>query len=210
MGVDRGTVTRTRIAELLRSIPGAIEVAGLDDGQRLKVVELEALYERSSVLPIRNIGVRLLARRDLCFALLKDARFRPPKVPTVYLVEEGDASAPSSPHTIVLDGARYRVVGEEVIEGEEPSPEARIPLEDSFVIFPERRTGPGVPCTFILPPISFPELEADARRLGIADILSVSPSLASDTWIRSTFGFSPSNALATLLVGCNAVPKNGS
>ena len=80
------SVTAARIAELLGKIPGTVAVARLEPDQRLKVVELESVFERSSVLPIRNIGVRMLAERAACFALLKDARFRPPRVPTVYLV----------------------------------------------------------------------------------------------------------------------------
>jgi hypothetical protein len=197
------SVTTARIEQLLGSIPGAVAVARLSREERLKVVELEAGFERSSVLPIRNIGVRLLAERAVCFALLKDARFRPPRVPTVYLVEDGDGSAAPAGQTIVVNGVRRRVVGEEVIPGRVPTGEATIPLEESFVIYPDRRTGTGVPCTFILPPVAFPELEAEARKLGIFDVLSISPSLASDTWIRTTFGFPPSNDLATLLVGCN-------
>ena len=196
-------VTAARIEELLGRIPGTVAVARLDPEQRLKVVELEAAFERSSVLPIRNIGVRMLAERAACFALLKDARFRPPRVPTVYLVEDGDGSSAPAGQTIVVNGVPRRVVGEEVIRDRVSTGETIIPLEDSFVIYPGRRTGPGVPCTFILPPVAFPELEAAARELGIVDILSISPSLASDTWIRTTFGFPPSNDLATLLVGCN-------
>jgi hypothetical protein len=200
-------VTAARIERLLGQIPGTIAVARLGTEERLKVVELEGAFERSSVLPIRNLGVRLLAERAACFALLKDARFRAPRVPTVYLVEDSDTSSAPDGQTIVVNGARRRVVGEEVIRDRVPTGEATIPLEESFVIYPDRRTGPHVPCTFILPPVSFPELEAEARTLGIRDILSISPSLAADTWIRSTFGFPPSNDLATLLVGCN--PENG-
>jgi hypothetical protein len=196
-------VTAARIEELLGRIPGTIAVARLGREERLKVVELEAVFERSSVLPIHNIGVRLLAERAACFVVLKDARFRAPRVPTVYLVEDDDASSAPDGQTIVVGGVRHRVVGEEVIRDRVPTGETTIPLEESFVIYPERRTGPGVPCTFILPPVAFPELEAEARRLGIVDILSISPSLASDNWIRTTFGFPPSNDLATLLVGCN-------
>ena len=198
------SVTAGRIEKLLGKIPGTVAVVRLGRDERLKVVELEAVFERSSVLPIRNIGVRMLAERAACFALLKDARFRAPRVPTVYLVEDGDASSAPAGQTIVVGGVRRRVVGEEVIRDRIPTAETTIPLEDSFVIYPDRRTGTGVPCTFILPPVSFPELESEAGKLGIVDILSISPSLASDTWIRTTFGFPPSNDLATLLVGCNA------
>ncbi len=193
------------IEDILRSIAGTVEVARLDREQRLTVVALEARFEESSVLPIRNLGVRMLADRDACFVLLKDSRFRPPRTPTVYLVEEG--AEEDAPHALVVDGMRYHVVGEEAVDGRPPPAETAIPLEDSFVIYPERRTGPHVPCTFILPPIGFPELEAQAERLGVRDVLSVSPSLASDGWIRTVFGFPPSNAFATLLIGFNTTGR---
>ena len=177
-------------------------VARLDDRQRRRVVDLEARGQRSPVLPVRNLGVEMLAERPLCFALLKDSTFRPPRVPTVYLVEEG---APhGAPHTLTVEGVPYAIIGEELIDGAPPYAETTIPLDTSFVIFPERRRGPDVSCTFVLPPIHFPELEREADRLGVARIISISPSLAVDTFLRESFGFPPTNALATLLVGCTS------
>ncbi len=73
-------------------------------------------------------------------------------------------------------------------------------------MFPERRTGTGVPCFFLLPPIPFPELECRQQELGIRHILSVSPSLAVDMYLRGLFGFARTNDLATILVGFDTVP----
>jgi hypothetical protein len=137
------------------------------------------------------------------YALLKDSTFRAAKIPTVYLVEE---NAPEGcANVLVVAGKRYAVVGEEVVEGHPPYLEVTIPLERSFVIFPERRLAADVPCLFLLPPITFPELEKAATQLGIRDIISVSPSLATDGRIRDAFGFPPTNDLATLLIGFNRV-----
>ena len=192
------------ILELLKGIAGVLRV-GLLTGEQLRIVaELEARYEASSVIPIHNIGVRLLSQRDACFVLLKDRSFRPPRVPTVYLVEEG--AREDSPHALSIEGAWYRVVGQEVIDGSAPSAEPVIPLDTSFVIFPDRRSSHDVPCTFILTPIVFPELEGQAASLGITNVVSISPSLAADGYLRTVFGFPPTNALATLLVGCNLPP----
>jgi hypothetical protein len=193
-----------RILDVLGSISGVRSVVRLSDGQRRRAVELEARHERASVIPVRNLGVRLIAERHECFALLKDATFRPPRLPTVYLVEE-DAPV-NCAHVLLVDGRRYSVVGEEVQDGGGPYSETTFPLDRSFVIFPERRRGAGVPCVFLLPPIAFPELEKEAARLGIRDIVSISPSLATDALIRSSFGFPPTNELATLLIGCNVAP----
>ncbi len=199
-----GTTTLARVEEILRGIPGVVEVARLDGGTRWRAIDLESSYEVSSVLPVRNLGVKLLASRDHCYAVLKDGRFRTPKSPTVYLVEQdlrGDAAQP-----LVVDGARYAVVGEEVVEGHPDYTETVIPLEDSFVMFPDRRSGPDVPCTFMLPPLPFPELDREAEALGISEIISISPSLAADQFIREAFRFPQTNALATLLVGFNTAP----
>jgi hypothetical protein len=190
-----------RAADILRNLPGVVGLARLDDDQRRTAVRLEALYAGSSALQIRNLGVELLAARDVCFALLKNGGFRPPKTPTVYLVEEGVTG--DAKQVIEVEGTRYAVVGEELIEGCPPQAEPFMAIESSFVIYPERRTGPDVPCTFILPPIPFPELEADKTVLGISSIISISPSLAADTFVRECFGFPPTNDLATLLIGFN-------
>ena len=189
------------ILEVLRSIPGVRSAAPLSDDLVRRAVELESRLERSSVLPVRNLGVRLLAQRDSCFVILKDGTFRAPGVPTVFLVEE-DAPA-DCPQVITVDGRRFAVVGEEVMNPGTAYAEAIIPLERSFVIFPGRRRGPDVPCVFVLPPVRFPELEREAARLGIREVVSISPSPAADELLRESFGFPPTNELATLLIGCN-------
>jgi len=190
-----------RILDLLQSIPGVRRAEQLSDDQRRRAVELEMRHERTSALPVRNLGVRLLADRHACYALLKDSTFRSLKIPTVYLVEE---HAPEScANVLTVAGRRYAVVGEEVLKGREPYSEMTIPLEDSFVIFPERRRGADVPCLLLLPPVAFPELEMEAALLGICDIVSISPSLATDCFLRDTLGFLSTSDLATLLIGFN-------
>jgi hypothetical protein len=199
--MDQHERSIARVMEILRKIPGVVGVAALSDRQRREAVDLEARYEGLSALPIHNLGVCMLADRRSCVAILKDGSFRPPRMPTVYLVEE--AVPERSDHLLVIEGKRYAVVGQEVTADDEVWAESTIPLEASFVIFPERRSGPDVPCAFILPPIRFPELDARAKDLGIDSIVSISPSLAADTFIRESFGFPPTNELATLLIGWN-------
>jgi hypothetical protein len=199
-----GTITLAKVEQILKGISGVVEVVRLDGGQRWRAIDLESAYEVSSVLPVRNLGVKLLATRDHCYAILKDGRFRTPKTPTVYLVEHDVSGKASQP--IEVEGVRYAVVGEEVVEGHAAYTEAVISMDASFVMFPERRTGPDVPCTFMLPPLPFPELEQEAAALGISGIISISPSLATDGFIRETFRFPQTNALATLLVGFNSTP----
>jgi hypothetical protein len=190
-----------RILQILGTMPGVHRAVQLSDGERRRAIELEERHEMSSVIPVRNLGVRILAERDTCFALLKDGTFRAPGVPTVFLVEE---DAPEdSPYALTVAGQRYAIVGEEVLSGRGPYSETTIPLESSFVIFPDRRRGVDVPCLFLLPPISFPELEREAAALGIRDIVSISPSLSTDALLRESFHFPLTNDLATILIGCN-------
>ena len=177
------------------------KVALLTDAQKARAVDLEARHQAGSVIPVRNVGVALIAERDACFGILKDSGFRAPTIPTVYLVEDG--ARDGEEHLVTVEGKRYTVVGEEVIAQRTPYSEPTIPLDTSFVIFPGRRSGASVPCSFMLPPISFPELEREADTLGIRDIISISPSLAADTFLREAFGFPPTNDLATLLVACS-------
>ncbi len=192
--LDRG-------AGILTAIPGVVSVARLDDGARRRVVELETGHERKLSLPVRNLGVSLMADREACYVILKTATFRPPKSPSVFMVEEGGAG--EGDHVLTVEGKRYTIVGEEVTSSLERSAQAVIPLDESFVIFPDRRTGPRVPCFFLLPPLPFPELERVSGELGLAGIISISPSLVSDAFLRERFGFPPSNRLATVLVGFN-------
>ncbi len=193
-----------QVLDLLKCIPGVRLAAQVPDDLRRRAVEREAAHERASVLPVRNLGVRLLAERAACFAILKDGTFRSPGAATVYLVEE-DAPQDCA-NVLVVGNRRYAVVGEELVEGRPAPGEPTIPVERSFVIFPERRRGPHVPCTFILPPVRFPEIEREAGRLGVMDVVSISPSLASDELLRAALGFPPTNDLATLLIGFNWAP----
>jgi len=195
---------KERAAGILRSIPGVEKVAEATRAQQQKVVELERSHESSLSLPVRNLGVSLMAARGACFVVLKTGNFRPPKLPSLYMVEEagptGERPAHGD-HALQVAGKRYIVVGEEVTGDIEGYPEPVIPLEGSFVIFPDRRSGPRVPCFFLLPPLPFPELESVKDELGIENIISISPSLVSDAYLRGELGFSLSNSLATILVG---------
>ncbi len=196
--------TLERVGGILARIPGVVSVARLDDDARRRVVELERTHEGKLSLPVRNLGVSLMADREACFVILKTATFRPPKSPSVFMVEEGGVE--DGDHVLTVEGKRYRIVGQEVTDGFERPAQAVVRLDESFVIFPDRRTDPRVPCFLLVPPLPFPELETVSAELGLRGIISVSPSLVSDAFLREKFGFPPSNKLATILVGFNASP----
>ena len=73
-------------------------------------------------------------------------------------------------------------------------------MGESFVIFPDRRSSNKTPSYFLVPPLSFVELEEVQERLGIAGVVSISPSAQVDAFLRSRSGFAADPALATLLV----------
>jgi hypothetical protein len=193
------------IEGILKGLAGVRDVRRLGVKTRERLLRVESEYEGSSVIPIRNIGVACAAGREVALVVLKDGRFRPPATPTVYMVEELDGRAPG-PYELCIEGLRYRVIGEEIRGDPARYGEQAIFLADTFAMFPERRTGRQVPCLFILPPLAFPELDAHGAELGIADVVSISPSIAADGFLRETCGFPRTNDLATLLVGFNTTP----
>jgi hypothetical protein len=172
-----------------------------------QVVDLEKRYEQGALVPLKNLGVRIAWQREIAVALLKDKIFREPPEPTVYLVEEVQTEERNDRRCITVEGAAYRVVGEEVLASRQPYGEKTISLGDSFVIFPDRRASGNTPSYFLVPPLGFPELEEVQDRLGIAEVLSISPSAQADTCLREACDFSPDPSLATLLVAFNLVEQ---
>jgi hypothetical protein len=191
---------------VLTGLPGIVSAKRIQRGTTEQVVELENRYERGSLVPLKNLGVRIALKRDVAVGVLKDSHFREPPEPTVYLVEEDPQKGSPPGHCISVEGATYRIVGEEVLASRAPYKEKIIALGDSFVIFPDRRGADRVPSYFLVPPLGFPELEAISDRLGISGVLSISPSAQADSCLREACGFSADPALATLLVAFDLIP----
>jgi hypothetical protein len=187
--------------ELLESLPGIVEVRRVADPILGRVLTEESRYEAGGILPVRNLGVRLAAERDVVYAVLKDRSFRPPPAPTVYMVEESDDAGVPEEQVIRSGGKTYRILGEEVLPGRAPYAERVVNLADSFVLFPQRRSSAARPSYFLVPPLGFAELEDAAGRLGIHNVFSISPSASADALLRETCGFPADPELASLLVG---------
>ncbi len=197
------------VEELLERIPGVTAVRKVVRETVQSIVELESRFETQAFLPVKNVGVRAAVNREIVFAVLKDNDFREPPEPTVYLVEEVDSAGETSDWQIEVEDRSYNIVGEEVLASRKPYKERTVSLQDSFVLFPERRRDAKVPSYFLIPPLGFPELEAVQEKIGIRQIISISPSAQADTFLRQTCGFSMEPTFATLLVGFNSGTRGG-
>ena len=192
--------------QILTGLPGIVAAELVQRSTVQQVAELESRYEKGALVPLRNLGVRVALKRDVAIGVLKDAHFREPPEPTVYLVEEDPGKSSPPGQRVTVEGTTYRIVGEEVLASRSPHREKIITLGDSFVIFPDRRSGNRVPSYFLVPPLGFPELEALSVRLGITGVLSISPSAQADNRLREACGFPDDPALATLLVAFDVNP----
>ena len=195
------------IENLLSSLSGVIEVKRITKSAYDKITEIESLFENSAILPVKNFGTKLAFKRDFAYVILKNEGFRGPLEPTLYLVEEV-INNNDGRFIINIENKKYRIIGEEILDRDISYEEKISAIEDSFVFFPDRRTDKEIPSYFILPPTSFPELEKKKHLFGIEDIIAASPSIASDEFLKTAYGFPKSNTYATLLVGFNSSEKN--
>jgi hypothetical protein len=189
------------IEGLLAGLPGIVAAKAVGREVLERVQAEESRYEKSAFLPLKNEGVREVLARQAAVALLKDRGFREPPGPTVYLVEPLQDGAVPAGEQLETGGARYRILGEEVMASRKPYAEKTLFLAESFVLFPERRASPRTPSFFLMPPLGFAELEQRQEELGIRRVISISPSSQSDLVLREACGFPGDACFATLVVG---------
>ena len=195
------------IKNLLSNLGGVITVSQITKEHKEKIANLEKSYERSGVVGLRNIGMSMVMKCDIVFAILKDASFRLPPEPTVLMVEDYKNNDKPDDHLLKFGHNNYRVIGEEIINKKLTSEkEEYIFISDDFILYPGRRTNkPVKPAYFLVPPIEFAELEEMKETYKIKNIISISPSTQADDYIRKTCTFSSSEKLATILVGFDKV-----
>ena len=193
------------IEEFLSAIPGVIDTAVLEKHDIPAVIEAEEANEDNQLVKLVNLGVRQVVGREHIVVFVKDERFRKPPCPTIYMVEEAEkpkGNIQNSTDYIEVDGNYYYIVGEEVIDKNKQFDEKHVFFEESFVLFPKRRENrQQVPAYFLIPPVSFPELEEKKESLGITNIMSVSPSTKCDDYIRNRYDLPKRREFATILIG---------
>ncbi len=190
------------IIHLLRCIKGIVAAEPLSSPDIRKILKIEGAYEQSTFLPLKNLGMETTAKRDRVIVLLKGPSFRKPPAPTVYMVEEEGENRVDG-HVLHIGPKHYHIIGEEILDSKQQYTEKIMPLGDSFVIFPERRSCKIKPAFFLVPPLPFPELDEVQEHFRIKDIVSVSPSTLADCYLRESFGFAKETTFATLLIGYN-------
>ena len=191
------------IKELLENLDGVVTAVQIDDDSRKVILDLEKDYEKSSVIGLQNLGIPMVMHCDSVFAILKTTSFRPPPNSTVFLVEELEADD-SREFLLRVADKDYRIIGEELLNKKPPEDEDHMYISDDFVLYPDRRINrSGKPAFFLIPPLGFTELESAKEELNIDNIMSISPSTMSDSYIREQFDLPKDTKLATILIGFN-------
>jgi len=190
-----------KIIDLLSSIDGVIAVSQIEKESREQIIELEKDYENGSVIGLHNLGIRKVLECNTVFAILKNTGFRPPPGATVFLVESIDNDEDKE-YLLNVGSNNYRIIGEELINKKPSEDEDYMYISEDFVLYPERRKNRiKNPAFFLIPPLGFMELENVKNSFNLKNIISVSPSTMADLYIRKQCDFSPSEKLATILIG---------
>ena len=135
---------------------------------------------------VKNLGVEEALKRQHIICIIKDPRFRPPPEPTV-----------------ILKCSDGQIMGVEVFPDTQDQyigKEGCLMISDGFVIFYNVIPTEGSTESFVMPPVSFPELNESN---GCKDVVSCSPAPTSDKMIREYMGFEDDGKLATILVAFN-------
>lgn len=133
---------------------------------------------------VDNQGFLQALDREHVICIIKDPRFRPPPEATVVLVDSSGT----------LLGTEVFPFNSKKYEGKEGA----IWLSDGFIVFPEVK-GSGTE-TFLMPPVSFPELNESN---GCKDVISCSPAPTSDLIIKKHYNYEDDPRLASILVAFN-------
>lgn len=173
-----------RVLSILRSLEGVRNSDIVLKDLRSALLKEEDRISTNGPIALDNRGVREALSREKLYFIIKDEKFRPPPEPTVVLTDDSNS-----------------ILGEEIIPGMTFDDEERkrlIFLGKDFVIYPSRAKGKGRNSRFILPPISFPEIDA----LDFAkNTVSASPSPLGDIALKRALGMEDDPKLASILIG---------
>lgn len=184
---DMEKMTVENGVKIIKKLKGVLDVQELSEEDKKALLEIES-SRRGDMIPVVNMGLEECMKQDFCLSVLKNTEFRGPPIPTVLLVTD-----------------KGRVLGQELISPEEKEKYQNRKdtyfLSPEFVIFKPDESTRGMQREkefFLLPPVPFPELE-DIE--GISDVVSCSPSMGGDVYLKDEYGYPQDPHIATILVG---------
>ena len=171
-----------RAVEIIKGMTGTCKAFLLSQDVIAAIQKIEDNIKSQIGLDVINEGVNQCLRRKHIICVIKDTRFRPPPEPAVLMMGDSDL-----------------VIGMEILPGQHShfkEMDNICWLGEDFVVFTDR-----VPKTkeyFLMPPVSFPELE---QVPGATNIVSCSPSPLGDLIIKNYYDLEDDPKLASILVG---------
>jgi hypothetical protein len=171
-----------RAVEIIKGMTGTRLAFVLEPKVVEGIRQIEGGIKSQIGLDVVNEGVNQCLTRQHIICVIKDTRFRPPPEPTVLMMGDTDL-----------------VIGTEILPGQHDrykEMENICWLGDDFVVFTDKV--PKDKEFFLMPPVSFPELE---RIDGARNIVSCSPSPLSDLVIKNYYDLKDDPKLASILVG---------
>lgn len=174
--------------DIIKGMRGVVNAFYLDEYIMKKVQAEEATVKAVGSISVINEGFNEALKREKVICIVKDPRFRPPPEPTVLLKAD--------------DG---QIMGVEVFPetaGQYMGRDDVIWLSDGFVVFTNINPGENGSEAFVMPPVSFPELNESN---GCKDVISCSPAPTCDKMIREWHGMEDNSKLASVLVAFNQI-----
>ncbi len=175
---------------IIKGMRGVVEAFYLDRDILEKVRKEEATVKAVGKVDVINEGFNQALKRDNVICIVKDPRFRPPPEPTVTLMSSDGKCMGVE---VFPETAKQYMGRDDVIW-----------LSDGFVIFPNIMPGDGGTEAFVMPPVSFPELNESN---GCKDVVSCSPAPTCDKMIREWHGMEDNGKLASVLVAFNRISQ---
>lgn len=181
---------RSKPLEILSNMRGVVKAFYLDKETLSLVEEEEKNVKAVGDIAVRNDGFNQALEREHVICIVKDPRFRPPPEPTVILETDKGLlmGIEVFPHT-----AKEYMEREDIIW-----------LSDGFVVFTDVHPENGDTEYFVMPPVSFPELNESN---GCTNVISCSPAPTCDAMIRKRHGMEDDPKLASILVAFDSITQ---
>jgi len=175
--------------QIIKGMKGVREAFYLDDDIKAKAMAEEATVTSPGTgTSVENLGMKEAFKRKKVICIVKDPRFRPPPEPTV-----------------VLKCSDGQIMGVEVFPNTQDQyigKDGCLMISDGFVVFYNKVPAEGSTEFFMMPPVSFPELNESN---GCKNVVSCSPAPTTDKMIREHAGLPDDGRLASILVGYDPI-----